>query len=233
MIIYHGTAEHHLEAILKDGIMPRGKTRKNNWKKTVSSNPKAVYLTTTYALHFAASAVGNRREKMAVLKINTDDLNPFLFAPDEDFLEQCSRKQGVTDNDDVPCPAYDGTNMRARTIWFRERVLQHFQPTWKKSTEHLGTCCYHGTIPPSAIEKWALVPTASHVSFASDPMITTMNHAIMGSYYRALMQHVFGEGLTVPTELHEFDKQRIETIKQIPRDDVIVRSWSEGEGVAA
>jgi len=58
MLLYHGTSEAALKDILKEGIMPRTLKgqRSGNWRHTVTSNPKAVYLTDTYAAYFALVA---------------------------------------------------------------------------------------------------------------------------------------------------------------------------------
>src|SRR5713226_8459285 len=86
MKLYHGTTERYLNSILKIGISPR-RRRKSNWN--VKSNPRAVYLTNVYALHFANAARASG-EAALILEIDTDDLNSTLLAPDEDYLEQVS-----------------------------------------------------------------------------------------------------------------------------------------------
>jgi len=225
MIMYHGTAERHLAAILREGIKPRGKTRKSNWKHTVESNPKAVYMTTTYGMHFATCAC-NKGERMAILEIETDLLNPWLFAPDEDFLEQVSRNQEVTDHLGNECPTWnkDDTgrgNMKERTMWYRKRALSSFHHMWEKSTEYMGTCCYYGVIPPSAILRTALVPNDGHLSWMSDPTITPLNFRIMGDYYKQLMRHVFGDEVVTDENDH---LNRIGKLREVPRDGVVVET---------
>lgn len=224
MIIYHGTAERHLAAILKDGLKPRGGKSKGNWKHTIPSNPKAVYLTTTYALHFAGNAC-QKGERMAVLKLDTDLLNPFKLAPDEDFLEQATRDMDGTIADqfgnEVPKWGEGIKNiMLIRTKWFRQRALRDFSHLWDKSTEYMGTCCYYGSISPAVISRWALVPRHGALDWASDPTITPLNFKIMGAYYRELMKHVFGEEITVAED--DIMGDRIAQMKAIPRDGVLV-----------
>ena len=187
MIIYHGTAERHLESIIKNGIKPRGKTKEGNWHHSVTSNPRAVYLTTTYALHFAGNACQMppkvARERMVVLEIETDLLSPFMFAPDEDFLEQATREVDyvIQDQHGNEMPKWSDSkngkgNMIERTMWFRKRALPDFSHLWEKSTEHMGTCCYYGTIEPYSIKLWAFVPRSSPIDCASDPTVSPLNY---------------------------------------------------------
>ena len=114
MIIYHGTAERHLKSILQTGIAPRGRSA-GNWKHSVTSNPRAVYLTVSYALHFASNACRPKEDKnMLVLEVETDLLNPYLLAPDEDFLEQGTRGYKANDKPVHPIRLYQERYRLAR-----------------------------------------------------------------------------------------------------------------------
>jgi hypothetical protein len=217
MRLYHGTSEAYLEAIKREGITPRKvrKDKSGNWKHSIVSCPSAVYLTNAYGVFYAQQAASkNGSGRLVVLEIDSSKLAPWLLTPDEDFLEQATREQPVTDaNGGVLLP---GTSMKKRTLWFRNRLKQ-FNHLWEKSLEHLGNCCYHGTVPSDAITRYALMPADSHLSFAVDPCMTLMNYLIMGSYYRELTKHVFGEELdTTATAI----PGQLERLKQIPRDDV-------------
>src|SRR5438552_8020447 len=124
MLLYHGTSELHLEKILKKGITPRShrKDRIGNWKHTITSNSKAVYLTNAYGVFYAQSAL-NKKERLVVIEINSDLLLPWKFTPDEDCLEQTSRKQSIVeDNNGSVCTSE--MTMKQRTRWFRQRLLQ-------------------------------------------------------------------------------------------------------------
>lgn len=187
MRLYHGTSESKLKAILKDGIKPRGK-KDGNWKRTVKSNPTAVYLTDAYPLHFAmASAKG--KERLVILEIDTEALNYFKFAPDEDCLEQGTRKDPNFEN----VPGTEPFNMKKRTQWFRDRALKQFSHLWRKSLEMMGTCTYYGDIPPEAITRYSLVNNTIEVILAADPVICPLNYKILGPYYRQLTRMLFGE----------------------------------------
>ena len=140
MKIYHGTREGILDFVMKKGIRPR-KGRKGNWQHTINSNPKAVYLTVAYAIHYAQCAVGPRSDKLLILEIDTDLLDYDNLAPDEDFLEQATR-----DNPDFR-HVHAWEDMGKRTRWFRHRAHSNFATYWEMSIAGLGNCAYYKTIP--------------------------------------------------------------------------------------
>lgn len=183
MKLYHGTSAKHLPTILKHGLKPRGKKR-GNWQHTVTSNPMAVYLTDAYPIHFAQAATRGK-ELLAILEIDIDCLDLSRMAPDEDCLEQATRSD--------PTFKHIGNNVKDRTMWFRKRALKQFGHTWKTSLELMGTCCYYGDIPPSAITRSVKMPYKHPLSMASDPVICIDNYRIMGGYYRNLVRYVFGD----------------------------------------
>ncbi len=183
MKLYHGTSSRLLPRILKRGLEPRGK-RKGNWQHTVDSNPNAVYLTNAYALYYASCAMKTHRA--VILEVDTNKLNPFCLAPDEDFLEAVSRKGGQF-------PHIEGKPMKERVAWFRDR-LAWFSVNWEESLKVLGNCTYLGTVPPHAITRYVVLPwDRSRIVAVCDPTITVMNYTVMGEYYRQLSGFIFGE----------------------------------------
>jgi hypothetical protein len=196
MRLYHGTAARHVPAILERGLIPRGK-RRGNWQHTVTSNPATVYLTNAYGFHFANQATKSG-EDLAIVEVDTDRL--FNLAPDEDFLEQVTRKNG---------PAPLDQPMKERTLWYRTR-LYLYEHLWPDSLEHLGTCGHIGPIEPTAITRVATVPHASYMEmiFAEglDPMISVLNYRIMGPHYRNSMRWIFGDE---EREKNPFDHSRL------------------------
>lgn len=223
MKLYHGTSERHLAAILKDGLKPRGK-RKGNWTHTVESNNEAVYLTNAYALYFADAAVdpNNKGERLAVIEIDTDRLDKDWLAPDEDWLEQVSRKMNEKHLAPITKP------MKYRTRWYRKRLL-HFTGHWKDSLEGLGNCTYHDVIPPSAITRIAFVDQHTYhgLVFVAgiDPMISLMNYRIVGQKYRDSMKRLFGD--TVEEAGDSFDGFYTEEQLAI-RKAALEEVWSKG-----
>jgi len=209
MLLYHGTTASRLEQILESGITPRGR-RKGNWQHTVNSHPKAVYLTNAYALHYGKCSIKKNDERVLILEIDGDALDPNLFGPDEDFLEQATRKSPAF-------PEIHGLDMVHRTKWFRERLIREFQHAWETSLECLGNITYHDIIPRTAILRHAVIPVEDPlVMWACDPTITVLNYSIMGEYYRQLTRYVF-EG-----NIEKKDAFNVENILKFPRNNVNV-----------
>lgn len=184
MILYHGTSSRYLDQILAEGIKPRGR-KGGNWKHSTRSNPKAVYLTNAYALHFGKQAA-RQQDKIAIFEIDTSPLNWLRFAPDEDFLEQATRV-------DPEFAHLEALSMHERTEWFKKRAHKEYGPNWEKSLNALGTCAYYGTVPKNSLLRVATFSCNSPICWHSDPTITLMNYAIMGSFYRNLIKRIFGD----------------------------------------
>lgn len=187
--LYHGTSSDHLQTILRQGIKPRGKKRKSNWKGTVESNPDTVYLTRGYAGHFARSACEGTSQPI-VFEISTKFLKEDLFRPDEDFLEQASRT--------VPeeHPFYVEGDMKHRTEFFRANAgkLNHqFPGLALRSIEFMGTVGYRGTIPLRAIHAYIKYPqdVTAILHLGDDPTITTINWSLLGWRYSMLLDILF------------------------------------------
>lgn len=186
MLLYHGTSRAALPAILQDGIKPRGKKGKSNWKHSVESNPNCVYLTEGYGLYFAINA-GKDLTDLAIVEVDTDRLSFVDLLPDEDAIEQVSRG-----HDDLP----KNWDMVRRTRHYRRRMVD-YGGKWPTSIKALGTCCHYGTLPTSAITRVATLDLTGNMPlrFACDPTISTANYAIMGGYYRQLTAHIFGDAI--------------------------------------
>lgn len=191
MKLYHGTSERFLPRIRREGLKPRGR-KKGNWKAH-PSRPDCVYLTNSYAV-FYANACAKGREKLVVLEIDTDKLNTFAFAPDEDFLEQANRGR-----DNI------SGGMTVRSKWYRDNL--HNWAGFPLEDEHtkdgpatmslkfLGNCTYFGCIPPSAFTRIAVInmnPVPQFVLNSFDPSIVLMNYAICGPKYRNSLKWLFG-----------------------------------------
>jgi hypothetical protein len=200
MKLYHGTNGGYLGHILKAGIRPRGPNGRTNWKESVESNPRCVYLTDCYAPHFAMNAARGKVPSCAIVEIDTDRLDPGNLYPDEDFLEQIGR-----DVDGVP-----GT-MAQRTRFYRRQQFTYDWPCsmvdgsvstwWRASLHHLGTCSHRGVIPASAITRAVSWPHEPNVwlGLIWDCSISLLNRQHVGERYQRLTRKLF-EG--------EFDEDR-------------------------
>ena len=202
MLLYHGTSARHLSVILRAGLRPRRNKRESNWEHGAASNPDAVYLTTAYAPYFALCTLQGKRDKLAILEVDTGKLRQSRLCPDEDFLEQATRlldKRGAKVSDH---PEWGSLDMHARTAAYRSVMLSEYRDKWESSVEHLGTCAYMGTVPASAITRYSIyalgskdsVPEVTH-SLAS-PTITLANYRFVGGFYRKLTKWFFGGELT-------------------------------------
>ena len=181
MKLYHGTDARFLPRILKQGILPRA-SRKSNWNKA-PSHAECVYLTDAYAAYFAICAA---KKEGLVLEIDTDRLMPWDFLPDEDFLAQVEHTGNPK----------KGVDLLGQTADFRGRLLDWvFTDVWGLSLKHLGTCAYHGVIPPSAITRYATfdLKENSNLIYVFDPVICLANYAYCGPRYRRCNAHLFGD----------------------------------------
>lgn len=205
MKLYHGTSESRARKIMVEGLKPRGKSGKTNWKHSIESNPKAVYLTDAYPLYFAVQA-SNKGERWAVIEVETDLLDESRLHPDEDVLEQAGRNY-----DELP----KSWNMIKRTRWYRMRAWEN--PNWEKSLKFMGTCGYDGTIPPEAITRVVFVdPEKLDGGFSLsliDCSISLMNYKFCGEKYRNVTQWVMGEKKT-PEELGYWLQEQIEAVAE-------------------
>ena len=193
MKIYHGTTAAVAKRALAEGLKPRNATGKSNWKHSVESNPSLIYLTTTYAPYYALQGAQKRKgEKIAIIEIETDLLDETKMRPDEDFIEQVTRR------DKKNSAGIVGDTMNERTAYIRNHI-DEFDKSWKLSVEHLGICAYKGVIK-DAITRVAVVDVSKCRSMcfeAQEPTITLINFKICGKQYQLLNRWFMGEPVTV------------------------------------
>ena len=191
MKLYHGTTAAVARLAFERGLSPRGDTgAKTTWEDN-PSREDMVYLSRGYAPYFAACATQDM-EPWGIVEVDTDLMEEPLFHPDEDFLEQATRRGGGDGVCDSSWP------MEVRTAWYREN-LTSYQHCWEDSVKNLGNCAYLGQIVPSEVTRVAIYDPKSNGSMtmmALDPMISIMNWTIMGgTKYSALTDWFFGMGL--------------------------------------
>ena len=207
MLLYHGTSERVARKALSEGLRTRRSLNiKGNWHHTVQSNPKAVYLTDSYAGYFAMTAA--RNQSPAVVEVDVTRLNPFDLYPDEDLLEQSGRG-----HDDVP-----GDTI-ARTKHYR-RIMTDYVDKWEHSLRYMGTCAHMGDIPPEAITRIAIIDEKALRPFCFahlNPSISIMNYAVCGAEYRWLSAVIFEPDLPITQDvyLHEMRKPFYEEMQKL------------------
>jgi hypothetical protein len=214
--LYHGTAGENVPAILKRGIKPRRATRKNNWKHSVASHEHAVYLTSAYAGYFAHQAA--KTSKLGIIEVDTDQLDPDLLRPDEDFLEQATRS-GKTSNTELE--QLKQASMNERTAWFRVH-LDEYAEAWEDSVKHLGTCCYLGEIPSEAITRASVFDYKKNPLVATEllePTITIANFRFCAERYHALTKWLMGEDID-PDALLIVPKSALKNLPEQFRDAI-------------
>lgn len=194
--LYHGTAAKYLGRIQAEGLQPRAKTKvKGNWTHSVDSNRKAIYLTDAYAWHFAAAA--SDQEKGLIVELDKTLLLPWLLCPDEDWLEQGSRRVGPTKENPTLAPT--DWDMKRRTKHYRK--IAEFNPKLAPaSLEGIGTAAYYGRIPWSAVTRYVTIDwkklDSSLYMQAVDSMVSILNYQILAERHRALTKWFFGDPVT-------------------------------------
>lgn len=183
MLLAHGTNAHVAKNASTRGLLPRGMTGRNNWKK-VPSNRKCIYLTSAYAFHYAKAS--SRDNLAGIVEIDTEELNPFMLWADEDALEQASRNEMAAH---IP-------TMEARTRYFRTKLedyaLSGMGATW--SLKAIGNCTHCGPIPPEAVTRVVLIRDWANPTFtmAFDPVPAILNFQILGDRYREMQKLFLG-----------------------------------------
>lgn len=186
-VLYHGCSLSALTSIYARGLTPRSeRASSGNWSHTIESNPHTIYLTNSYALHFAQNAAQGE-EPGVVLEVDCE--NPGVLArlhADEDALEQAGRSY-----DSLPA----NWDMVQRTRWYRARA--HRYPALP-SLAALGTCGHRGAISPGAIKRVAVIEEKKMAELVVrggiDPTIAILNYQCLGRDYRAFMHWLFNPG---------------------------------------
>lgn len=190
MKLYHGSHANALSKIKVNGIQPRALSKgRNNWDHTVTSNRNAVYLTDAYPWHFAHAAARDKEHGL-ILEIDRDRLLPWQLCPDEDFMEQATRK--------IEQPNFAPTDwsMKKRTLHYR-KIAQYNASLADVSLEHMGTAAYYGTISWSAVTRYVLIDwnklSPTLFMMAVDSMVSIMNYRVLQHRHRAFTRWFFEE----------------------------------------
>lgn len=210
MKLYHGTSERVARIAWEQGLSSRqfqGEHEDDRSRWDFPSGHDRIYLTNCYAAYFAMVAANDERwndnGRWAIVEVDAEGLELF---PDEDFLEQATRRAEIPVEDDGIGPPWAvlrdaGNDIRARSAWFRN-YAHHFSHLAGDSLEHLGTCSVFDEVPPEHITRVVLFdPSASEgnkvaAGFAMDPQISILNYRFMRGKYQALLSWFLGAEVT-------------------------------------
>jgi hypothetical protein len=199
MRLYHGTSEAIARRALDEGLLPRAESGVESHWTECPSRDDLVYLTTAYAGYFAVHATKDL-DRWGIVEVDTDLLpEESILVPDEDWLEQVTRDSPALVGMVLSDTYRKLQTMQERTAFWRA-LLPELAPLWLDSIEGLGNCAHVGAIPPEAITRVAIFDPRSNPSItmsAMDPMISTLNYAICGAKYRALVKWLMGDAITV------------------------------------
>jgi hypothetical protein len=191
MRLYHGTSSKHLDAILDNGLTPRGE-RPSNW--TAQSASDRVYLTDAYGMYFAQLSRKDAAEDLVIVEVDTDLLpDQSSLHADEDAAWFMFQHGGL---DDQFMPPADMFDKHEQAMHFSRilRPLAEFGIGYEKSMELLGNCTHEGAIPLSAITgivRYSAAGGPWWVAF-HDPSMSPFNYRYNGSEYRATQLVVAG-----------------------------------------
>ncbi len=223
MQLYHGTSETIAKKIIEEGLLPRNDERGGNWQHTVDSRRDTVYLSDIYALYFAQIPIevdDLDTVRGAIIEIPLERLDHDLLIPDEDFLEQGSRRSKI--------PGVPEGDMLKRTKYFRTFAhTDTWRGYWEDSIDNLGTVGHLGPIPKEAISRIAFVDFKARPDLlmaSIDPSISLLNHMVCKGKYEALTRFIFGEDVT-PYELAQCPKEQVDKFDPETRKGFI--GWAE------
>jgi hypothetical protein len=183
MVLFHGSSAAHLASVRAHGLLPRG-AKPSQWEDE-PSRPDMIYLTDSYPHFFGTKGGGHTT---IAYEIDMASLNPRLLFPDEDYLAQ---KGLVHESPDESVMA------AAR------RRIDEFPDHWQKSLRELGTCCYRGKIPATAIRRCCQFERPMNGNIALKWVaheIGLQEHANMGELYRKLTLWMFADFDKLPQE---------------------------------
>lgn len=174
LFLYHGTSDLKYPLISESGLRPRG-NRPSEWTGQ-ASHPEMVYITDSYPHVFG---VQTGRPITAAFEIDVRQLDPRRLYPDEDYLVQkhlVAEAEGMTLHD------------------VAKSKLRQFQGLWRDSLGELGTCCYHGRIPPSAFLAITVFNRAANfdlATFIASHTVGIEDHSANGTKYRIVNKWIF------------------------------------------
>jgi len=189
--LYHGTNDSSAMTALREGLCPRME-RTGNFAH-FPSNPDAVYLTDSYGPYFAASASLKRGGCMAIMEVKTTIEMIPRFIPDEDYLEQQSRRSWDLGEE------FRNWDIFQKTEFFRKNAQSRFSVFWSDSLRHFGTVAHIGPIASKTITRVAIIDVEKLAwipSYSGSIPIALEFHKENSARQRSLTRWIFGEGVS-------------------------------------
>ncbi len=186
ILLAHGTSATNLEAILRDGLVPRG-DHPSLWDACPSA-PDRVYLSDAYAFYFAQHSAGaDEAEDLLVVEV---EVPMESLLPDEDFLGHITGPPHEL--------ARSLPDLRERTLALRDWILE--EPTdvqldlTEGSLRYMGCAAHLGPIAPPCIRRLAKIPADQVTRIVLqefDPVISPANYRFLGPTHRAFQDSLF------------------------------------------
>jgi len=187
MRLYHGTSSRYLDAILRDGILPRSATgEEGNWEGGWQSKPGFIYLTTVYAVYYATQAVAEGGD-MVIIEVDSRKLGRLY--PDDEFLARMLTDPDKQGSVEAKLPTLDPSQ---------------FPHLWQPSLEINGTvCCL--SVPAHAIVRHRVLPAdaALWTWMGGDALPSPANYQACGHEYLEFIELFMDEGLEAARMLIE------------------------------
>lgn len=181
VILYHGTYIDNLKKILKNGIQPGNKLRKQNWEHTeFPTREGLVYLTLAHAIAYAVSASPKDHRVGDGFLIFECKVPEEKIYPDEDYLGQLAA--GYMGQLDPEHQASDECN-----------PLLH-QQIWRRSLMNMGNCCTT-FIASEQITRYAVVTDKSVIADGVDLPLGILPFLLTGKQNLYQLQWIFDEGV--------------------------------------
>lgn len=197
--LYHGTSLDNLEAILAEGITPRGE-RPSNWPEQ-PSNSKMVYLSTNQA--FAHAALFGTQ--IVVFEVRLSALETNRLYPDEDYVaDVLAHQEGKSYHEIVP-------HVREYLFWYKRY--------WKQSVRGMGSAAHRGTIPVKAITRYCTVDLDQVNYLFEVPISSIWQYSILEAGQTQDTRWFFGD----TDERHDLVRAR-ERVKELGEDDEFARN---------
>jgi hypothetical protein len=148
--VYHAAPASALGKIKDKGLTPRGEERSSNFGFGIASLPEFVYLSRFKALNYSLTAGRAKSDRVAILEVAFEDLNPELCFPDEDSIAF-----GMMEAEG----SFGGPQHTQRFDALRkDKRPDDYRADFDRLFEKFGLIAYKGIIPFSLVRRYLLAP---------------------------------------------------------------------------